>query len=374
VANGPNGRSLHVASGRLSEASLQTGGDLLFAAPIPDGKQCKQAMIKVENLVKTFGTKRAVNGVSFSVERGEVLGFLGPNGAGKSTSMRMITGFIPPTEGMITVGGHDMLEDPIPAKRLIGYLPENAPAYTDMTVHGFLSFSAELRGLSGDVRKRAVARAVEMCFLENVLHQSVDTLSKGYRHRTCFAQSIIHDPEILILDEPTDGLDPNQKHEVRQLIRRMGEKKAIIFSTHILEEVEAVCSRAIIIDRGQIVANGTPAELKQRSDVAGAVSLRVSGVAADTVKQRLADAAGATKASIVKEEAGLVWARVFPADKSRNGAFARAVADAVTQSGWKFEELHTEEGRLDEVFRRITLPDTVSGETMHKDKVSGGNE
>jgi ABC-2 type transport system ATP-binding protein len=332
-------------------------------------------MIKVENLVKTFGTKRAVNGVSFTVERGEVLGFLGPNGAGKSTSMRMITGFIPPTEGKITVGGHDMLENPIPAKRLIGYLPENAPAYTDMTVQGFLSFSAELRGLRGNARKRAIDRAIEMCFLENVRHQSVDTLSKGYRHRTCFAQSIIHDPQILILDEPTDGLDPNQKHEVRQLIRRMGEKKAIIFSTHILEEVEAVCSRAIIIDRGQIVANGTPAELKQRSDVAGAVSLRVLAVSGDEVKQRLSGVTGAAKAAIVKEEAGVVWARVYPSDKSRNGQFARAVAETVTQSGWKFDELHTEEGRLDEVFRRITLPDTAPrGETTHKDKVGGRND
>jgi ABC-2 type transport system ATP-binding protein len=331
-------------------------------------------MIKVENLVKTFGTKRAVNGISFSMERGEVLGFLGPNGAGKSTSMRMITGFIPPTEGRIRVGGFDMLENPIPAKRLIGYLPENAPAYTDMTVHGFLTFSAELRGLRGDGKKKAVARAVEMCFLENVIHQSVDTLSKGYRHRTCFAQSVIHDPDILVLDEPTDGLDPNQKHEVRQLIRRMGEKKAIIFSTHILEEVEAVCSRAIIIDRGQIVANGTPQELKQRSDVAGAVSLRVLGVAADAVKQRLAAVSGAAKASIVKEEAGVVWARAYPSDKARNGAFARAIAEAVTQSNWKFEELHTEEGRLDEVFRRITLPDTAGGATSHDNKVTGDHQ
>src|SRR5437016_7200818 len=230
-------------------------------------------MIKVENLVKTFGPKRAVDGVSFGVERGEVLGFLGPNGAGKSTSMRMITGFIPPTSGTVFVGGFDMVENPIPAKRLMGYLPENAPAYTDMTVYGFLNFCAELRALRGEEKKRAVHRVVELCFLENVLHQSVETLSKGYRHRTCFAQSIIHDPDVLVMDEPTDGLDPNQKHEVRGLIRRMGEKKAIIFSTHILEEVDAVCSRAIIIDRGKIVANGTPQELRQRSDWAGAVTL-----------------------------------------------------------------------------------------------------
>jgi len=235
-------------------------------------------MIKVNNLAKVFGAKRAVDGITFSVERGEVLGFLGPNGAGKSTTMRMITGFIPPSAGSVSVGGFDIVEQPIQARRLIGYLPENAPAYTDMTVHGFLNFAAEIRGMSGDARKKAVARAVNLCFLEPVLHQSVETLSKGYRHRTCFAQSIIHDPDVLVLDEPTDGLDPNQKHEVRQLIRRMGEKKAIIFSTHILEEVDAACSRAIIIDRGRIVANGTPEELRRKSEWAGAVTARFGGV------------------------------------------------------------------------------------------------
>src|SRR5258706_500609 len=323
-------------------------------------------MIKVENLRKFFGTKCAVDGVSFTVERGEVLGFLGPNGAGKSTTMRMITGFIPPSEGRVTVGGFDMVENPIPAKRLIGYLPENAPAYTDMTVHGFLNFCAELRGLRGDDRKKAVDRVVEMCFLEAVLHQSVDTLSKGYRHRTCFAQSIIHDPDILILDEPTDGLDPNQKHEVRNLIRRMGEKKAIIFSTHILEEVEAVCSRAIIIDRGKIVANGTPQELKQRSDMAGAVSLRVIGVSADSIKQRLGYIPNVRKAAIIKEEQNYILARVYPNPPGKNGELARAVAETTMKEGWKIEELHTEEGRLDEVFRSITLPDTVRTQEEQK--------
>jgi ABC-2 type transport system ATP-binding protein len=320
-------------------------------------------MIKVENLIKTFGPKRAVDGVSFSVERGEVLGFLGPNGAGKSTSMRMITGFIPPTSGTVSVGGFDMIENPIPAKRLIGYLPENAPAYMDMTVSGFLSFTAELRGLRGEERKKAVARAVEMCFLESVLHQSIDTLSKGYRHRTCFAQSIIHDPEILVLDEPTDGLDPNQKFEVRNLIRRMGEKKAIIFSTHILEEVEAVCSRAIIIDRGRIVANGTPQELKAKSDVAGAVSLRVLGVTSDVVKLKLSALTTARKAAIVKEDPSGVWARVYPQGVNKNGELARSVGEISAREGWKIEELHTEEGRLDEVFRTITLPDTAKEAT-----------
>ena len=313
-------------------------------------------MIKVENLSKSFGPKVAVDHISFSVERGEVLGFLGPNGAGKSTTMRMITGFIPPTDGRVSVGGHDMVTDPIAAKSLIGYLPENAPAYADMTVESFLSFCAELRGLRGDERKKAIHRVVEMCFLEAVLYQSVDTLSKGFRHRTCFAQSIIHDPEVLVLDEPTDGLDPNQKHEVRGLIRRMGERKAIIFSTHILEEVEAVCSRAIIIDRGKIVANGTPEQLKQKSDVAGAVLLIVRGTHGTQLVEKLSSVPLARRTAIVKEENGRVWARVYPKTDSKNGELARSVLAAA--SAWQIEELHTEEGRLDEVFRSITLSDT----------------
>jgi ABC-2 type transport system ATP-binding protein len=319
-------------------------------------------MIKVQNLTKSFGPKLAVNNVSFSVERGEVLGFLGPNGAGKSTSMRMITGFIPPTSGAVSVGGFDMVENPIPAKRLIGYLPENAPAYTDMTVYGFLSFTAELRGLAGDAKKRAVHRAVEMCFLESVIHQSVETLSKGFRHRTCFAQSIIHDPDVLIMDEPTDGLDPNQKHEVRGLIRRMGEKKAIIFSTHILEEVEAVCSRAIIIDRGQIVANGTPADLKHRSENAGTVGVRLTGVSAANASQKLAALPLARRTAVAGEHDSVVAIRVYPRPEGQNGALARSISELVAREGWRLEELHTEEGRLDEVFRSITLPDTKVGE------------
>lgn len=314
-------------------------------------------MIKVQNLAKFFGTKRAVDGISFSVERGEVLGFLGPNGAGKSTTMRMITGFIPPSGGAVSVGGFDVVEQPIQAKRLIGYLPENAPAYTDMTVSGFLNFAAEIRGLRGAARNSAVQRVVEMCFLQPVMHQSVDTLSKGYRHRTCFAQSIIHDPEVLVLDEPTDGLDPNQKHEVRQLIRRMGEKKAIIFSTHILEEVDAVCSRAIIIDRGRIVANGTPQQLRQKSEFAGAVTIRVSGINSSALTQRLGQLATVKRTAILREEATGVTARIFPRPDV-NGALASSIADAA--QGWRIEEMHTEEGRLDEVFRNITMPDTAA--------------
>ena len=315
-------------------------------------------MIKVQNLVKNFGSKVAVNDVSFEVQRGEVLGFLGPNGAGKSTTMRMITGYIPPTNGAVQVGGFDMLENPLPARRLMGYLPENAPSYSDMTVHGFLNFAAELRGIQGDARRTAVNRAVEMCFLENVLHQSIETLSKGYRHRTCFAQSIIHDPDVLILDEPTDGLDPNQKHEIRTLIKRMGEKKAIIFSTHILEEVDAACSRAIIIDRGRIVANGTPAELKARSEYAGAVVVRVKGQAAGSVLEQLRKLDSVKRALVVRDDATGVTVRAFP-KKAGNAELALEVTQLMVQLNWRTEELHSEEGRLDEVFRSITQPDTA---------------
>jgi ABC-2 type transport system ATP-binding protein len=315
-------------------------------------------MIKVQNLAKVFGTKRAVDGVSFSVERGEVLGFLGPNGAGKSTTMRMITGFIAASSGTVSVGGFDTIEHPIEAKRLIGYLPENAPAYTDMTVYGFLNFAAEIRGLRGEDKKRAVNRVVEMCFLETVLHQSVETLSKGYRHRTCFAQSIIHDPDVLVLDEPTDGLDPNQKHEVRQLIRRMGEKKAIIFSTHILEEVDAVCSRAIIIDRGRIVANGTPQELRQKSEWAGAVTARLGGVHNGAAREKLSQLMLAKKVVVLEENSSGVLVRVYP--KQASGELAWTIANLSQVEKWTLQELHTEEGRLDEVFRTITMPDTVT--------------
>ncbi len=315
-------------------------------------------MIKVENLTKIFGTKRAVDGVSFTVERGEVLGFLGPNGAGKSTTMRMLTGFLPPTGGKITVGGFDMAENPIPAKKLIGYLPESAPAYTDMTVYGFLDFCAEIRGLRGDAKTAAIQRVVDLCFLKTVLHQNVDTLSKGYRHRTCFAQSIIHDPDILVLDEPTDGLDPNQKHEIRQLIRKMGETKAIIFSTHILEEVDAVCSRAIIIDRGAIVANGTPAELRRKSHWAGAVTLRVNGMTATAVQEKLNQLRTAKKVTTATD-GNRVTVTVFPRTAG-DGDLTREVIGAT--SGWQVEELRTEEGRLDEVFRSITMPDTAGKE------------
>ncbi|MBX7156876.1 MAG: ATP-binding cassette domain-containing protein [Verrucomicrobiae bacterium] len=315
-------------------------------------------MIEVKNLSKTFGTKKAVDEVSFRVEKGEVLGFLGPNGAGKSTTMRMITGFTPPTAGTARIGGHDIIEDPISAQRLFGYLPENAPSYEELTVLQFLNFSAEIRSLRGMEKQKAVDRVLEMCFLTTVKHQLIDTLSKGYRHRTCFAQSIIHDPEVLILDEPTDGLDPNQKHEVRTLIRNMGQSKAIIFSTHILEEVEAVCTRAIIIDRGKIVANGTPHELKQRSPLSGSILLKVSGVLRETLKACLADVAQVKKINEPVGEGRVFEVRLFAKEECNRESFNKALVEAVLSVNGTIMELHEEEGKLDEVFRHLTLPDT----------------
>ncbi|MEI6558972.1 MAG: ATP-binding cassette domain-containing protein [Rhodospirillaceae bacterium] len=216
------------------------------------------AMIEIDRLVKRFGAYTAVSGVSFTVECGTVLGFLGPNGAGKSTTMKMITGFMAPSAGRIAVGGFDLAENPVEAKRRIGYLPEGAPAYAEMTPGAFLAFVADVRGLSGGDRRRKLERAIDLVDLGPVLEQPIDTLSKGFKRRVGLAQAILHDPEVLILDEPTDGLDPNQKHAVRTLIKEMAPSKAIIISTHILEEVEAVCTRSLIIARGRVLSEGVP--------------------------------------------------------------------------------------------------------------------
>ncbi len=222
-------------------------------------------MIEVKGLVKTYGAKRAVDGVSFTVQRGEILGFLGPNGAGKSTTMKMITGFISPDGGTATVDGIDVTRDPVGVKSRVGYLPESSPAYPEMTVEEFLGFIAEVRGFrTRDARRAQVERAITLTHLAPVRKQSIETLSKGFKQRVGFAQALLHDPPVLILDEPTDGLDPNQKIEVRSLIKSMAAAKTIVLSTHILEEVEAICTRVIIISRGQVVADETPEQLRAR--------------------------------------------------------------------------------------------------------------
>ena len=313
-------------------------------------------MIEVKNLTKRFGQKTAVDNISFTVKKGEVLGFLGPNGAGKSTTMRMITGYLPPTEGQISIDGADVVNEPIVAKARIGYLPEAAPLYSDMTVSTFLSFIAELRGKG----KADVEMALDTCFLDPVRNQNIDTLSKGYRHRTCLAQSILHDPDILILDEPTDGLDPNQKQEVRSLIKRMGEGKVIIFSTHILEEVEAACTRAIIIDQGSVVADGTPDELKARASGAGAVAVKITGMAGSGIRSELTALSGA--AGILDEEAGesVFSGKVLPAKPGGN--LPEEIFNLCKEKQLVLEELHLEQGRLDDVFREITVADTTLSE------------
>lgn len=223
-------------------------------------------LIEIKSLDKQFGAIHAVRGISFSVNKGEVLGFLGPNGAGKSTTMKMVTGFLEPTSGTVSICGHDIIDDPIEAKKKIGYLPEGAPLYGEMTVTSFLNFIADIREMKGEYREKRIEEVIQKINLQSVRQQSLETLSKGFKRRVGVAQAILHDPEILIMDEPTDGLDPNQKHEVRTLIREMASEKAIIISTHILEEVDAVCTRAIIIASGKLLFDGTPAELLAKSE------------------------------------------------------------------------------------------------------------
>lgn len=221
-------------------------------------------MIEVHHLSKSYGTKRAVNDVSFKVERGDILGFLGPNGAGKSTTMKMITGFLSPSSGRATVGGIDVATDPVAVKRQVGYLPESAPAYGEMTVAEFLEFIAESRGFRGADRAAPIERALRLTHLDTVKNQTIETLSKGFKQRVGFAQALLHDPDVLILDEPTDGLDPNQKNEVRTLIKELAREKAVVLSTHILEEVDAICTRIILISEGRVIVDETPAEFQAR--------------------------------------------------------------------------------------------------------------
>jgi ABC-2 type transport system ATP-binding protein len=309
-------------------------------------------MIEVKHLTKRFGNHLAVDNISFTAEKGEILGFLGPNGAGKSTTMRMITGFFPPTDGTVIVGGNDMLTESIAARRRIGYLPENAPVYPDMTVSRYLDFCAEIRGFSGSAKAKRVGETLERCFLAGVRHQAVNTLSKGYKQRVCFAQSILHDPEYLILDEPTDGLDPNQKHEVRLMIREMSATKAIIFSTHILDEVDTVCSRAIIIADGKVAADDTPDELRRRSAFHGSVVLSVKGTAHDGLKNKIAELDGVASVSLVDTDGDRTTLRIFPDDPAV--PVADRVIASVGQHGADIASVFVEQGRLDDVFRSIT--------------------
>lgn len=314
-------------------------------------------MIEIKQLVKRFGPFTAVDGVTFAVKRGEVLGFLGPNGAGKSTTMKMVTGFLAPTSGTAVVCGHDVVQDPQAVKEKIGYLPEGAPAYPDMTPESFLNFVAEVRGLRGKAKRDRIDEVVTKVHLEGVMRQTIDTLSKGFKRRVGLAQAILHDPEVLIMDEPTDGLDPNQKHEVRTLIREMAPNKAIILSTHILEEVDAVCTRAVIINRGRIVADGTPAQLQARSRYHNAVSVTVRGFTQpEAVREELSRIAGVADVQEVGTVNGTGTFLVVP---KGGRAIVTEVSQAARMRGWQVDELRVEAGRLDEVFRSITSGETA---------------
>ena len=308
-------------------------------------------MVAIKGLTKRFGHLLAVDDISLEVSRGAVLGFLGPNGSGKSTTMKMITGFLTPTSGTAEVCGIDVLDDPIQAQRHIGYLPEGAPAYGDMTPEAYLGFIADIRRLSGDARRSAISRAVEMTHLDRVLYQPIDTLSKGFKRRVGLAQALLHDPDVLILDEPTDGLDPNQKFEVRTLIQEMSREKAIIISTHILEEVEAVCSRAVIISDGRIVADGTPDELENRSHYYNAVSLSLALDNVDKIRSALSELAGV---ATVEQRATTGPGAELVVVPAGGGDILADVSRLVREGGWEVDQIRLERGHLDEVFRTIT--------------------
>ena len=318
------------------------------------------AMIEVDGLTKRFGPVLAVDDVSMTVARGEVLGFLGPNGAGKSTTMKMIAGFLTPTAGTARLCGHDVLEEPLAVKRRLGYLPEGAPTYPDMTVLAFLDWVAAVRGFSGAEKRSRVERAMRATSLGDVIYYPIEALSKGFKRRVGLAQALLHDPEVLVLDEPTDGLDPNQKHEVRGLITAMAAEKAIVISTHILEEVEAICTRAVVIARGRLVADGAPAALAARSRWHNAVTVRV------LPDQRVAAIGALAQIPAVRSvEAddiavdGLLAVSAIPASGE---VLDGAVRNALAVAGIAPRDLRIERGRLDEVFRDIT-----TGRPAHAD-------
>jgi len=308
-------------------------------------------MIQVSNLSKKFDSFYAVNDISFTVNPGEVLGFLGPNGAGKSTTMKIITGFLSPSTGEVTVMGHNVRKDPIAAQSEIGYLPEGAPSYDDMTVLGSLQFIGKARGFFGKELKQRIESVVAKVELESVLKKRVETLSKGFRRRLGIAQALIHDPKVLVLDEPTDGLDPNQKHQVRELIRNLSEDKTVIVSTHILEEVSAVCSRAMILAKGKIVFDGTPAELAAKSDFHNAVTIRL-GKHSEVVIAALKKLPNVKHVSVSSDDLITVFAN--------DGQPILAEVNKILQRGnCLLDELHVEVGRLDDVFRKVTLNATL---------------
>lgn len=302
-------------------------------------------LIVLEKLSKSFGHFTAVDGIDLTVPKGQVLGFLGPNGAGKSTTMKMVSGFLEPTSGTAQVAGYDIVRSPVEVKKRIGYMPEGAPSYGEMTAASFLNFIAEVRGFAGQEKSKRIDETVERVRLNHVLQQPIETLSKGYKRRVGLAQAMLHDPEVLLLDEPTDGLDPNQKHHVRGLITEMAQDKAIVISTHILEEVEAVCSRAVIISDGRLMADGTPEELLQRNPIHNSLVITPGD---GNMKDVQALLSGLGKVEAVAGNANQI---------RLSGASAKDVAAAVQEKNLAIEELYMERGTLDDVFRQITAPE-----------------
>ena len=313
-------------------------------------------LVEADRLRKTFGPITAVDEISLAVAKGEVLGFLGPNGAGKSTTMKMLTGFLDPDSGRARICGISMDDQPKLAKTKLGYLPEGAPAYGEMTAWSFLRFIGRIRGFDGAANDTKVSLAVERTGLKSVLDQRIDTLSKGFKRRVGLAQAILHDPPVLIMDEPTDGLDPNQKHHVRELIIQMARDKAIIVSTHILEEVEAVCTRAVVIDRGRIVADGTAEDLQRRLPYHNAVALKVEPAHADAVVAALGGLAGIKSVERLPAAAGRIQLRAIPA---AGATIAADVAALIREKSLPVAELYVERGRLDDVFRQITTEEAA---------------
>ena len=309
-------------------------------------------MLEVENISKSYGTLKAVDNVSFQASVGEVVGFLGPNGAGKSTTMKILTGFITPSSGTAKIFGFDITEDPTYTKDLIGYLPEGAPAYQDMTVSKFLKFIAEIRGFNKEQTKKRVEYITEAVNLTGVFNQRIETLSKGYRRRVGLAQAMLHDPKVLILDEPTDGLDPNQKHEVRMLINKIAKDKIIILSTHILEEVEAVCDRAIVISQGKIVADSTPSELAARSPLYNTVLLKVEFDDPGEVQNSLSNVewVDSVEAKITTDN----QVEVLLHPNTEYDFKLLELSQIMADNSWKINEIATNKGHLNEVFRNIT--------------------
>ncbi|AWB68105.1 multidrug ABC transporter ATP-binding protein [Saccharobesus litoralis] len=303
-------------------------------------------MIQINNLTKHFGDFVAVDNLSMSLQPGDILGFLGPNGAGKSTSMKMITGFLEASAGTVEIDGQDIVSNSIELKQKIGYLPEGAPAYGDMTVAQFLDFIADVRGLKGDYKAERLKHVVSSVEIESVLQKHIDTLSKGFKRRVGLAQAIMHDPKVLILDEPTDGLDPNQKHQVRKLIQNLSADKIVIVSTHILEEVTAVCNRAVIIAGGKKLFDGTPQELEAKSRHQKAITIEFSEIPDLTAVE------GHELVAEVQKDETHQAVTVIPKEQEAN--LFNALFELAKSGNWPVTGMYAEKGRLDDVFRKLT--------------------